>query len=101
MPSSCIMQATHMALTPQSKIIAAALAFLAVYVMPTPGGLTPAGQGVLAVAACAFVMWTTEAVPLGLSALVVVVLLTITGSGPRMEDARGGLGALDRFLPGG
>jgi sodium-dependent dicarboxylate transporter 2/3/5 len=51
------------------------LAFLALYYMPTPAGLTGAGQVVIACFALAFIWWITEPIPTHLTSLVLMVLL--------------------------
>ncbi|MDU2064346.1 MAG: DASS family sodium-coupled anion symporter [Sporomusaceae bacterium] len=50
---------------------------LAIVLMPTPIGLSIAGQRVLAVLAFAVIMWVTEAIPYPLSALLIIVFLIL------------------------
>ena len=50
-------------------------AFLALYYMPTPAGLTGAGQVVIACFALALVWWVTEPIPTHLTSLVLMALL--------------------------
>jgi anion transporter len=51
------------------------LAFLALYYMRTPAGLTGAGQTVIASFALALVWWITEPIPTHLTSLVLMALL--------------------------
>ncbi|MFA7241124.1 MAG: DASS family sodium-coupled anion symporter [Sulfuricellaceae bacterium] len=53
---------------------------LILFVMPTPEGLTPAGQAVLAVMVWACVVWVTEAIPVGVTGLVIPMLLVMTNA---------------------
>ena len=69
-------------------LAAAALALLAVVLMPAPAGLSVAGQRVLAVLAFAIVVWITEAVSYPVSAGLVVSLGALL------------LGAAPPFAPG-
>ena len=58
--------------------VGAWLAFaLILYVLPRPGGLSPAGQATLAVMVWACVMWITEAIPVGVSGLIIPMLLAM------------------------
>jgi len=54
--------------------------FLAVLAAPTPAGLTPEGQRVLAVIVLAIGLWGLEAVPSGVTAIVAIVALVGTGA---------------------
>jgi sodium-dependent dicarboxylate transporter 2/3/5 len=53
---------------------------LAVLAAPTPAGLTPEGQRVLAVIVLAIGLWGLEAVPSGVTAIVAIVALVGTGA---------------------
>ena len=53
---------------------------LAVLAAPTPAGLTPEGQRVLAVIVLAIGLWGLEAVPPGVTAIVAIVALVGTGA---------------------
>jgi len=55
--------------------------------LPTPAGLTPAGQHALATTAFAAVLWMTGALPLPATALLVPLLLTVFGVFPDVADA--------------
>jgi anion transporter len=56
-------------------IAAALLAYIAARVLPPFEGLTEAGQAVLGVTLAGTILWVSEAVPLGVTALFVLVLL--------------------------
>jgi sodium-dependent dicarboxylate transporter 2/3/5 len=49
--------------------------------MPSPAGLPEAGKRVIAVAVLAIGLWCTEALPAGVTAIVLIVALVLTGSG--------------------
>jgi sodium-dependent dicarboxylate transporter 2/3/5 len=55
--------------------------------MPTPEGLSLAGQRVLAVAAVAIGLWSSDLLPAGLTGLLVVVLLVLLGGVPTLREA--------------
>jgi sodium-dependent dicarboxylate transporter 2/3/5 len=55
--------------------------------MPTPEGLSGAGQRVLAVAAVAIGLWSSDALPMGLTSMLVVVLLVLLGGVPTLREA--------------
>ncbi len=50
-------------------------AFLSLYYMPTPAGLTSSGQSVLASFAFALILWVAESIPTHVTSLVLMVLL--------------------------
>jgi solute carrier family 13 (sodium-dependent dicarboxylate transporter), member 2/3/5 len=58
--------------------------------LPTPPGLSRAGQRVLAVAAMAIGFWSTDALPMGLTGMLVVVLLVLLGGVPSLGEALAG-----------
>lgn len=60
-------------------IAAWAAFFLILYVFPAPEGLTPAGHKVLAVVVWCSIMWVSEAVPVGVTGLMIPMLLVLTG----------------------
>jgi anion transporter len=66
-------------------LVAFALARLA----PPLDGLTPLGQAVLGATIAGTVLWVTEAIPLGATALLALVLLSLC-PGVRLADAVGG-----------
>ncbi len=64
---------------PWVKLAAAAAVLFAILLMPAQPGLSSQGQQVLAIVAGAVVLWATEALPVAVSSLLVVVLLNVTG----------------------
>jgi di/tricarboxylate transporter len=58
-----------------------------VLVLPTPQGLPREGQRVLAVAALAVGLWGTEALPAGVTGVVVVIALVLLRAVPGMREA--------------
>jgi solute carrier family 13 (sodium-dependent dicarboxylate transporter), member 2/3/5 len=54
--------------------------FLALYLMPTPSGLSLQGQSALAIFMMALVLWVTQSIPVYATALVAMVLLVLTGA---------------------
>ena len=69
--------------TPRKALIGFILAWIAffyiLYVMPTPEGMSRSGQATLAVMVWATIMWVTEAIPVGISGLLIPMLLVMTG----------------------
>ena len=63
------------------------LAFAAVLLASTPEGLTGEGQRSLAVMALAVGFWTTGALPMAVTGIVAVILLTLLGAVPDIEAA--------------
>jgi sodium-dependent dicarboxylate transporter 2/3/5 len=57
-----------------------ALFFLILWIMPTPAGLSAAGKATLAVMVWACTMWIFEAVPVGISGLLIPMLLVMTNA---------------------
>lgn len=57
---------------------------------PTPAGLSLAGHRVLAVVVLAIGLWATEALAPGVTSMVVVVALVISGGVPGVRDALAG-----------
>ena len=63
------------------------LAFAAVLLAPTPEGLTGEGQRALAVMALAVGFWATGAIPLAVTGVAAVILLTLLRATPDIEAA--------------
>ena len=59
-------------------------------VLPPPKGLSPAGMAVLAVVVWASIMWVTEAIPAGISGLLIPMLLVISGGAKSFPNAASG-----------
>jgi anion transporter len=64
-------------------------AYLLVRFAPQIDGLSPQGQAVLGAMAVGTILWISEATPIGLTAVAVVVLLALS-PGARLSDAAGG-----------
>jgi anion transporter len=58
--------------------------------LPTPTGLSRAGQQVLAVAVVAIGLWSTEALPMGVTGILVVLALVLSGGVPGFREALSG-----------
>ena len=69
--------------------IAVFMAGLAVVLMilPTPAGLSTAGQRVLAVAVMAIGLWCTDAIPAAVTGILLVIALVLSGGVPGFPEA--------------
>lgn len=56
-------------------------------ISPTPAGLSHAGQKVLGIAIVAIGLWSTEVLPAGVTGILVVVSLMVTGSVSSFQEA--------------
>jgi anion transporter len=72
--------------------------FLILWVIPTPEGLTVAGKATLAVMVWACTMWITEAIPVGISGMLIPMLLAMTGAVNPFPKAASGFGTPVVFL---
>jgi anion transporter len=63
------------------------LVALAVAALPTPAGLPRAGHRVLAVVAFAIGLWATDALPAGVTGMLVVTALVFSGAVPTFREA--------------
>lgn len=54
--------------------------FLALYLMPTPSGLSSQGQTAIAVFLGALVLWVSQAIPTYATSLLAMVMLVLTGA---------------------
>jgi solute carrier family 13 (sodium-dependent dicarboxylate transporter), member 2/3/5 len=68
------------------SVAAALTAFAVARLAPPLAGLTDAGQAVLGTVLAGTILWITEALPLGVTALIVLVLLALC-PGQRLADA--------------
>src|SRR6185295_15092296 len=57
---------------------------------PAPAGLPEAGKRVIAVAVLAIGLWCTEALPAGVTSLVLIVALVLSGAVPGFREALSG-----------
>lgn len=64
--------------------IAAPLVFVALLAFP-PGGLTPDGETMAAIAVATIILWITEAIPLAATALLAPAVAVILGVAPAQE----------------
>ena len=64
--------------------------FLILWVLPTPEGLTVAGKATLAVMVWACIMWITEAIPVGVSGILIPMLLVLSGAIDKFPKAASG-----------
>ena len=81
--------------------------FLILYVLPMPevagldgkvSALTPAGRAALAVVVWACIIWITEAMPVGVTGLVIPMLLVMTGAVKNFPQAANGYTTPVAFL---
>lgn len=70
-------------------IAVALAAYFVARLGPVLDGLSPQGQAVLGAMAAGAVLWITEATPIGLTAIVVLVLLAV-GPSARLSEVAGG-----------
>jgi anion transporter len=75
---------TAAGMRPSKAMLGFALAWLLffgiLFLMPVPSGLTDSGKAALAVTAWACVMWIFEAIPAGISGLLIPMLLVMTNA---------------------
>jgi len=72
-------------------IVAGLLALCAALIAaPAPPGLPEAGKRVIAVAVLAIGLWCTEALPAGVTSLVLIVALVLSGAVPGFREALSG-----------
>jgi len=72
--------------------------FLILHVMPKPAGLTPAGQATLAIMIWACLIWIFEAIPVGVSGLLIPMLLVLTDAVKPISAAASGFVTPVTFL---
>ncbi len=70
-----------------AKLLVATAVFLAILLMPTPEGLTVAGQRSLAVMTFIVVLWATEVVHSSVAGIIGVALLVLLGAVPGIGEA--------------
>jgi solute carrier family 13 (sodium-dependent dicarboxylate transporter), member 2/3/5 len=76
----------------RALIVTALMVGFSIFLMalPTPAGLSPAGQRVLAVAVLAIGLWCGEPVPAGVTGIVIVAALVLSGGVPGLREALAG-----------
>lgn len=77
----------NLARCPIVRVALIALPALAVLAFPAPADLPLRAQRVLAVVLLAIALWSTEALPAGVTGIVVIVALILTGAVPTARDA--------------
>jgi sodium-dependent dicarboxylate transporter 2/3/5 len=60
---------------------------LVLMILPAPAGLSPAGQKVLGIAIIAIGLWSTEVLPIGVTGMLVVLSLMVSGGVPSYQEA--------------
>jgi len=78
--------------------VAWAVFFFIVWIMPLPEGMSSAGKATLAVLAWATLMWITEALPVGVTGLLIPMLLVMGGAVGKFPAAAGGFNQPVVFL---
>jgi len=87
------MSATLPSELPRARVVAIVLVIVvcaALMVMPAPAGLPEAGKRVIAVAILAIGLWCTEALPAGVTAMLLVVALVLTQAVAGFPEALSG-----------
>ncbi len=76
----------------RALIITALMVVFSAFLMllPPPSGLSPAGQRVLAVAVLAIGLWCTDTVPAGVTGIIIVAVLVLSGAVPGLREALAG-----------
>ena len=67
-----------------------AVFFFILWIMPLPEGMSHAGKSTLAVLAWATTMWITEALPVGITGLIIPMLLVMGGAASKFPAAANG-----------
>ncbi len=75
-----------------------AMFYFILWIMPLPGGMTLAGKATLAVLAWATIMWITEALPVGVTGLIIPMLLVMGGAAAKFPAAASGFSQPVAFL---
>ena len=84
------MTASHTRTADRSSLLTIAVLLAvcaAIIAAPAPAGLPEAGKRVLAVAVLAIGLWCTEALPAGVTSLILIVALVLTGGVPNVPAA--------------
>ena len=72
--------------------------FFLVLALPAPEGMNPLAMKTLAVVIWAVIIWVTEAMPVGVTGLIIPMLLLVTGALPKMPQAFAGYTAHTTYL---
>lgn len=65
---------------------------IAIFIMPTPSGLTIQGQQSIAIFCAALIMWVCGSLPIYLTSMIAIVLLVLTGTVSKEKIAFATLG---------
>jgi sodium-dependent dicarboxylate transporter 2/3/5 len=74
------------------------LFFFVLYAVPAPQGLSPAGKACMAVVVWACVIWVSEAIPVGITGILIPMLLVMSGSTKTFNQAVGGFVSEAAFI---
>src|SRR6267143_1907676 len=76
---------------PVTSVLGFALAwglfFFVLFALPIPHGLSPAGKACLAVVMWACVIWVSEAIPVGITGILIPMLLVMSGAAKTFNQA--------------
>lgn len=72
--------------------------FFLILLLPPPTGMKPEAMKTLAVVSWAVIIWVTEAVPVGVTGLIIPMLLFVTKALPKLPQAFGGFTAHTTYL---
>ncbi|HBV97124.1 MAG TPA: hypothetical protein DEF36_08765 [Desulfotomaculum sp.] len=100
-PEGMVNNARKAGLNPNSAFIGFLLAWAAFFIilnLQPPAGLKPEAMSAAAVAIWAVIIWITEAIPVGITGLVIPLLLVLTKSVPEIGKAYGGFTQDATFL---
>jgi solute carrier family 13 (sodium-dependent dicarboxylate transporter), member 2/3/5 len=79
---------------PATTLLGFALAwglfFLILFAMPQPAGLSAAGKACMAVVVWACIIWVSEAIPVGITGILIPMLLVMSGATQTFNQAVGG-----------
>jgi anion transporter len=82
------------------KTVASFAVFALFLLLPPFAGLSPAGQRVAGIVVLAIALWMTEALPVGISSIVVLILLGVMGGLPHAELFSGFCSPILYFMVG-
>jgi sodium-dependent dicarboxylate transporter 2/3/5 len=98
-PAHGASRAPSVALRARAGFVIAWIVFFSIaWLMPMPAGLTGPGKATLAVAAWVAIVWVTEAVPVGVSGILLPMLLVLSHASPSFPKAASGFAAPVVFL---
>lgn len=83
------------------SLIAGPLAFLTILVVGRPEGMSPEAQRIIASTLWIAIWWITEAIPVGATSLLPLILFPLTGAVPIKEAAKGYSNPLIYLFVGG